>query len=1117
MAVATTEMVEEITSRLESARIKWWGFSLGTGLALASSLSLGMLFVAVTLDSVMRLSQTGLAIVFSTWAALTLLFILVLVLHQRRCRCRGLEATARRVEMEFPELGSHLINLVQFSDYESRGGFHRAAMLQAASASEKVCFDAVARRQGRWQRIVHGLNTPRDLLVTCLLLAGIVTAGFLLSSSIPTWATSWWRVLRPWEFTPSVGRVQIVNVSPGDSEVLIGSSVDIVAETENADGTEWPASLIVSRSGEVEMVQAMQPDKGFKRFRASLSAVTVPTRYRIEIGDSQTGYFTLKVRHKPAIAEVAVTYFYPPYLGRPKETITQKHADLEAPQFTVAHLAISPLAPVARGFVMVDGKEVHGVVHDDGKIMQVILLLKNNATYTAHMFTKAGQTDSQPRVNQIRVVADAPPSVTLVQPAANSAISVGKKLALLVRAADDHGLGQVRVDMKRADNSTESLKVWDKLAPATNQVFSHDFLVDKSRFRAGETIWLRALAQDRRQLLLQHPGEQVELKPQEAITPWQLLKLISADEQAKSDLARMDTFRTALWKMLQQQIKTRVATARMTRAKSLDAVRPMIAEVLHMQTDIQKAAVAFVASIKATEDPERIVLKQAANKLALGDMLLAVKQAGALQRLDQLPDLGKPIAALTATQDRIIDVLRRMLNELRRDTAEVLAQMEKRPSTELPSDVQQKLKELKDKLDDFIKQQKKVIEATDSLAKKPVEDFSDKDEQKLKELAGIEDDWSRFLADRHSDFSKLPEQDFSNPSFLDELIEIQTELKMAKDALTTKSADIAVPLEQLGAEMAKEMTTNIEKWLPDTPDRERWSQEEPLTDAMKEAPMAELSKELEDLVGELMEQEDDLFDEMEDLSSSWADSIDKGAGWDAADGPISNMSARGVTGNRLPNKNEIGGRSGEGRQGQSSGEFVSNTAVGKGGRKTPSRLSPDPHVKGQVKDVSKDPVGGATGGGKESGHGGEGLQGPVPNRPEREMQRLASKQAELRNKAEGVDLRFKVLRYHHTDLKKLLETMSAVENDLRGGRYQNALRRRQVLIEGLGQVRSYLKGEVAIRKDQTSNLPTHIQKEVLGSMHEPSPSGWEALNRQYFERLGSGKSAAPARKPPSPK
>ena len=61
--------------------------------------------------------------------------------------------------------------------------------------------------------------------------------------------------------------------------------------------------------------------------------------------------------------------------------------------------------------------------------------------------------------------------------------------------------------------------------------------------------------------------------------------------------------------------------------------------------------------------------------------------------------------------------------------------------------------------------------------------------------------------------------------------------------------DIAVPLEQLGAEMAEELITNIEKWLPDSADRDQWKMEEPLEDL--ETPMAELPKELEDIVGDL--------------------------------------------------------------------------------------------------------------------------------------------------------------------------------------------------------------------------------------------------------------------------
>jgi hypothetical protein len=136
--------------------------------------------------------------------------------------------------------------------------------------------------------------------------------------------------------------------------------------------------------------------------------------------------------------------------------------------------------------------------------------------------------------------------------------------------------------------------------------------------------------------------------------------------------------------------------------------------------------------------------------------------------------------------------------------------------------------------------------------------------------------------------------------------------------------------------------------------------EEPLTQT--DAPMAELPTDLQDIVGDLMEQEEDLFRDIEDTSSSWADSLDKGAGWDAMDGPISNMSAQGVTGNALPNSSEIGGRSGEGRTGKSSGEFVGDSAVGKGGRRTPTRITPDDFMAGQVNDSSKEDAGGATGG-----------------------------------------------------------------------------------------------------------------------------------------------------------
>jgi len=743
---------------------------------------------------------------------------------------------------------------------------------------------------------------------------------------------------------------------------------------------------------------------------------------------------------------------------------------------------------------------------------------------------------------------DQAPKVDLLKPPRQARAAVGQRVPVLIRAGDDHGLGRVSLEMKviegepnrllspetgpgegppaaavpgeeppavgaepasAADPSAvtvsdaapaRTVEQWSDFEGATVATRSCELALTPELVQPGRTVLVRAVAWDRRSVA----ARGLDLKPQQTVGAWHAIRLTDPVAEANQELQRLESLRTAIWQILEKQIRARMLAAAVLHSDQLAERRALSTQVRTTQVEIQKAALAIVESIGPDESRERLDIKRVLSRLASNEMIEAVRRGDRLVELDALDAFAPEVPELVAVQDRIIDLLRKLLDVSRQAQDDVLAELGERRAGDLPNDVRQKLEEARQRLDEFLEQQKKVIEACENLAKKPVEDFTEEEEQLLREMAASQDEWSRFMNELHTDLSKLPEQDFANPSLLKELVEIQTELKMAEDALLKKTADIAVPLEQLGAERAEEIKTNLEKWLPDTPDRERWSQEESLTDADKEAPMAELPGELEDLVGELMEEEEDLFDEMEDVSSSAADSLDKGAGWDAADGPISNMSAKGVTGNRLPNTSEIGGRAGEGRSGKSSGEFVGEEAVGKGGRRTPSRLTPDPYMQGQIRDHSRDPTGGATGGGKESGQGAEGLEGPVPQSPgQRDLARLAGKQAALRNRAEGIELQFQVMDFHHTDLHRMIELMAQVERDLRAGRYQNALRQRRVLAEGLRNIKQYVEGEFTIRQDTTVNLPADIQKELLGSMADPSPPGWEELNRRYFERLAT--------------
>jgi len=1108
---------ETVIRRLDDARQRWWMFTLLSTAVVAVCASLGLLLVFMLTDAYLIFSQMGLATLFLVWLVVTLA-LAVLVCRRVARSARSLEATARRVEWEFPELGSDLINVVQLAS--DRGNQNRAfceaALADAAQRAACVPLEQAAARESRWGRFRHRMQTPRDLFESLALLLVLIAAAIAGQMCIPSWSSAASRLLAPWQFIPSVGRVGPIRVTPGDAEVLVGASQLITAQIDNPTGRAHTATLYLRPDGEPETGLPMLADERHAAYRITLPSIVKELAYRIQIGDSQTKIFRVAVREKPTFSEVQVTYRYPPYLGKLPETFMQKTADLEAPACTEAELNLRPSTPIVKAYLEVDGQHLLGSVENNGTLAILRMPLLRDGTFKVILETAAGHIDPDARLNRVHLLPDRPPTVELLKPAAETTAAPGATVPVVIRARDDFGVGEVRLEMQveRAAATTaaparaRTMGEWTKFTGSTTVLAEHRLGLAAARVQSGDVVRLRAVALDKRSF-----GDWGQnLSPQEAASAWHAIKIVSAQAQTVAALEQLDGIRAALFKILEQQLRARGHTAQVPQRPTAAERGAAVAQIGTEQAAIWKATQAVVALIGDKDVEERLKIKRAAQALTVGPMAEALELCDGMTRLTVPAAFVAPLGKLVAAQERILAALRAMLDVARKTQGELLAEAPKRAVGDLPPDAKAKLDEARRKLDEFLKQQKKVIEASENLAKTPVEDFKEKEEEKLKAMAAAEDDWSRMMQDLHSDLSKLPEQDFANSTLAKELNEIQTELKMAADALTKKSADIAVPLEQLGYERAEELKTNMEKWLPDTPDREKWSQEESPSDKDKEAPMAELPSELEDLIGELMEEEEDLMAEAEDASSSAIDSLDKGAGWEAADGPISNNSAKGVTGNRLPNTSEIGGRSGEGRSGKSSGEFVGDEAVGKGGRKTPSRLTPDPYVAGQIKDHSKDPEGGASGGGKESGQGGEGLEGPVPHQPApRDLARLAGKQAALRNKAEGVDLQFQVAGFHRTDMKKLLDIMAQVERDLAGGRYQNVARQRKALAATATDIKQYLKGEFHVRRDTSANLPAEIQKDILGGVADPSPAGWEQINREYFERLMSVEKAQPGK------
>jgi hypothetical protein len=656
----------------------------------------------------------------------------------------------------------------------------------------------------------------------------------------------------------------------------------------------------------------------------------------------------------------------------------------------------------------------------------------------------------------VRVVKDLPPTIRLAQPGRDMELPPGAKIVFTLVAEDDHAVSRLKLFVN-------SSTVFQSPPQKTKHTETVTWIIPANA-KIGSSLDYWAEARDNRDL----PNQ----GPQTAATQKFHIKVVASEKYREAENASVASLRDQLQKILKKQIHCRSLTLAGQLPADQSAIRQELETLANQK---YPAGLAEVERILKSLVRENGPATQAAQ--------LAGKLTGPAQ-----------VKKLLALQEEIILTLESLLAML--DQAKAPAEKTPKPATQA-GDLSSPQK-MSDLLGKFIDQQRQAIKSGQDLAKKNPDDFSAGEKAQLDALKQLQEKWDRFLQQATEDMDKLAKQDFSASVTKQELVEIQSQVQLAEKALEQKAVKMAIKAEEVGLELAKELLHNLERWNSDVPDRLKWELEEP--PAPIDVPLAELPEELEDIVGDLIEKEEDLYDEIEDTTSSWSDSLDAGAGWGVMDGPISNYSAKGITGNLLPNQNEIGGRSGEGRTGRSSGEFVEQTAQGKGGRRTPTRLTKDAFQPGQVDDRSKEPAGGATGGGKLSGAGAEGLTGPGPRTPMPNLPALKEKQALLLAKAKMAQLQARKNNWGNFELDKTIRLMAANRADLDKNAYRSVLARKNILIGSLKNSRTLIAGKFQLDRPEQI-LPQSVQAQIRNTDPQAIPENLRPILNRYYELL----------------
>ncbi len=1085
---AREEAMAQVYRTIDRARLTWRTVEAVDGLIRTFIVGGGALIVGLVVDNLLHLpSAVRLAYVALLLAAvLGLLGRLVFYPLFRRLND---EMVAAHLERSLPDLDNRIINAVllyreRFPDRLAR----RMVDSQLSSAARWVS----GRRLPRPPE-VSGLWRPGRWAIA--LLAALVLYGALFSTYF---GNAFRRLIFPTRDIPPITDTRL-EVSPGDAEVLQGDSVTVKALVR---GVLPPAGDIQLRGGGTERRSDAMVFRG-NAFFYRFANVQKGFSYRISAGDALTPWYTIEVRTRPEIASLTLTYNYPDYTGLAPKTVEDATGDVQAPVGTEIALAATLSRPVRKAHILfetldrqgaMDAAETLPLLETAENILEGRLRVERSGRYTIHLEDVAGIANL-PRPRHVEAVPDLPPRVNFVKPARDVSVGPEGAVTLLAAAEDDFSLRQLHLLVQpEAGADWEKLRSWN-YDPGTALAREGAVLrVQDLGIPVGGTLAYYMQANDGLRRTEEEAGRSriYHVRVTEGGP--------TAPDAAEAREALRDVIRRLIEVQESNLTSTRALRAPAGERPDWDAFQRAAQGLVQAEESIYTQASDAVTTYSAMESSN---LTEALARIAAGPVSEAVELLKDLQATRESDEVAPRSEAAAGKEEEVLSLLRQLLDDPAAALGAILQkQGQSEQIEERPEDLtggEQLAERLLEAIKDFQNDQRRVIELSNQLAETPVDDFTEEDEKKLNEILETERKWTEFFQEAATDLSKLPPQDFSLSTQAKEFLEVFSEIQQAIEAGEREAIEMAVPHEQAGLELAEEIETNIEKWLMETKDDQLWSMEDPLEDY--ETPITELPDELQDLIGDLVESEEDMLEQFDDITSGWMDSLDMGAGWGTMDGPISNMSAKGVTGNRLPNTQEVGGRSGEGRTGKSSGQFVEEVATGKGGRQTPSRLTPDPFEAGSVDDQSGEAATGATGGGKLSGMGEEGFQGPVPPPLQQKLKRMALQQQQLIDAARHLDYGLKKYRHPRGRLPETIELMEAQKRSLAQGEVSTFGHYQKVVLSNLREVKELTDKQKQLTRDRSALLPKRLRDEISAARSESVPDEYREMVRNYFRAL----------------
>jgi hypothetical protein len=497
---------------------------------------------------------------------------------------------------------------------------------------------------------------------------------------------------------------------------------------------------------------------------------------------------------------------------------------------------------------------------------------------------------------------------------------------------------------------------------------------------------------------------------------------------------------------------------------------------------------------------------------AIGDDDFRHRMEKAAEMMGELKIYEGMLASAEHLQESRVDASLKAQQQVLAGLSKIIAllnEWQKNKAGDEREEMKEKISELNEKLKNLVDIEKDILQKTQEMARKS--EIRADDVAEMDELKKTKDLVKEAIEQMTTDLQAFPDTKAGN-EMKDVMMQVfeDTEQEDLEDVLAgnKKPTEIAVQKEQglLDAlEKAKEIAGDMEHWLSKKSDDVKWLMENFDKAEMPEIPMLPLADAFEDLIGDLLEQQKNLQEDVKDAASNQA-FAQYPPGWDVMDGNQPSFAAQGKSGNQAPNHNEQMGRSNGGREGMSNGEMAGTETQMLKGDTPDVRRTNDAMQQGQVRDNGEVGQTRATGGGKAGGYSDRnGMEGEAQLRGVQSEKAPAdaavAAQAMLAEKTAQKVAEAKMLFIKADGLKDVAKLMAQSAQALREGRNRDAAGLHQRVIRQLQEMKGGVTSSEVVTQNVGSSGSGDASK-LRGGNEGEAPAAYKGMVAEYFRVLG---------------